>query len=131
MKKVKIVIERTSDGYVGYSTGDDLIHGMGDTVSECKEDIMNNIESHKLLPRTDQPKWLTSDYELVFNMDTRSILEYFKGILSKSALERLTGINQKQIHHYSSGIKKPRPAQIKKIEAALHKLGKELISIEL
>jgi len=52
-------------------------------------------------------------------------------VFTKPALERLTGINQKQLHHYATGLKKPRPAQRKKIESALHKLGKELLTIQL
>ncbi|MCF8370560.1 MAG: hypothetical protein K9H64_02985 [Bacteroidales bacterium] len=36
------------------------------------------------------------------------------GILSNSALERLTGINQKQMQHYASGLRKPREAQRQK-----------------
>ncbi len=43
----------------------------------------------------------------------------------------MTGINQKQLQHYASGLKKPRPTQVKKIETAIHNLGKELISVEL
>jgi len=43
----------------------------------------------------------------------------------------MTGINQKQLHHYASGLKKPRQEQRKKIETALHKLGEELLAIEL
>jgi hypothetical protein len=46
-------------------------------------------------------------------------------------LERIAGINQKQIQHYSTGHRKPRLAQRRKIEAALHKLGQELIAVEL
>ena len=52
-------------------------------------------------------------------------------IFTKSALEHLTGINQKQLWHYANGLSKPRPAQVKKIERALHQLGEELISLEL
>jgi hypothetical protein len=58
-------------------------------------------------------------------------LDYYKGIFTNAALERITGINQKQIQHYASGLKKPRPAQVKKIESALHNLGAELMSVEL
>jgi len=58
-------------------------------------------------------------------------MQYYKGILSNSALERLTGINQKQLHHYASGLKKPRIEQRKKIETALHDLCRELLSINI
>jgi len=40
-------------------------------------------------------------------------------------------LNEKQLNHYASGLKKPRAAQAKKIENALHKLGGELLAIEL
>jgi hypothetical protein len=46
-------------------------------------------------------------------------------------LERITGINQKLLHHYSSGLKKPREAQKKKIETALHRLDEELLAVKL
>jgi len=46
-------------------------------------------------------------------------------------MQKMTGINEKQIHHYMSGLKKPRGTQKNRIELALHKLGTELLSIEL
>lgn len=67
---------------------------------------------------------------MVFIFDVESLLNYYNGVFTKSALMRLTGINQQQLHHYSKGLKKPRQTQIKKIETALHKLGKELLAIE-
>jgi hypothetical protein len=47
------------------------------------------------------------------------------------AFERLTGINRKQVQHYSSGLKHPRLAQRKKIQTALHNLGTELLAVQL
>ena len=70
-------------------------------------------------------------YKLVFRFDTESLLNYYKGVFSNSALERITGINQRQLQHYASGLKKPRTVQLKKIENALHKLGGELLAVEL
>ena len=55
----------------------------------------------------------------------------YEGIFTKSGLEKLTGINQKQLWHYANGISKPRQAQRQKIESALHRLGSELISLSL
>ena len=39
--------------------------------------------------------------------------------------------DQKQLWHYASGGRKPRPEQAIKLESALHKLGEELLSISL
>ena len=62
---------------------------------------------------------------------SKSFLECYAGIFSKSGLERLSGINQKQLWHYASGRRKPRPEQALKLESALHKLGEELMAITL
>ncbi len=75
------------------------------------------------------PELLKGDVEIVFSMDVLSFLEYYAGILSKSGLQRITGINQKQLGHYASGLSKPRPKQKARIEAGLHRLGEELLSI--
>jgi hypothetical protein len=56
-------------------------------------------------------------------------MDYYKGVFTKAALERITGINQTQLGHYAAGRSKPRKQQILKIEKALHKLGEELCTI--
>jgi hypothetical protein len=64
-------------------------------------------------------------------MDVKSFLGLYAGIFTKSGLERLTGINQKQLWHYAQGMSTPRRAQVRRIEQALHRLGQELLSLEL
>ncbi len=132
MKKIKIIIEKSSDSYGAYAENVEGIVGAGNTVQECKQSILDCIETMKTFFNEDQiPKELKKDYELVFRYDTVSLLQYYKGILSNPAIEKLTGINQKLIHQYASGLKKPRPAQRKRIEKGLHQLGTELLAIEL
>lgn len=77
------------------------------------------------------PTILKGDYEIVYHFDVESLLNYYKGIFTNSALEKITGINQRQLQHYSSGLKKPRQPQLKKIEDGLHKLAAELRAVEL
>lgn len=131
MKKIKIVIERSSDSYGAYAENVKGIFGAGDTVEECKQSILDAIETVKTFEEKQIPAVLKGEYEIVYRFDTESLLNYYKGILSNPAIERLTGINQKLIHQYSTGLKKPRAAQRKKIEEGLHKLGAELMAIEL
>ena len=71
------------------------------------------------------------EYLIDYHFDVVSLLNYFKGILTNAAFERLTGINQLQMSHYANGLKKPRKAQRQKIEKALHQLGEDLRSIYL
>jgi len=60
----------------------------------------------------------------------QSLINYYKGKITLAGLEQITGINQKQLQHYSTGFRKPRPAQEKKIVDALHAFGKDLVSVE-
>jgi hypothetical protein len=77
------------------------------------------------------PKIFLGKYELVFKYEPSALLSQYAGIFTKAALERITGINQRQLWHYASGEKIPRAKQRERIEAGLHKLGKELLSIAL
>lgn len=72
------------------------------------------------------PAVFDGEYELVFKFDVQSLLEYYRGIFSFASLQLITGINQKQLAHYASGISKPRPAQAEKIANGLHRLAHEL-----
>ena len=83
---------------------------------------VNNCSAGKRL----MGKFGNGKYEAVPVMKVGNVPLY-----SDEDFERLTGINQKQLWHYANGVTKPRPAQVQKIEKALHKLGEELISLEL
>jgi predicted RNase H-like HicB family nuclease len=132
MKKVRIVIEKSADYYDAYSENCEGIYGAGDTAEAARTDALKGLELLiKSRDRSELPAILQDEYELVFRYDTQSFLNYYSKLFSNPALERLTGINQKLLHHYASGLKKPRIAQRKKIECALHALGKELTALEL
>ncbi len=131
MKEIKIVIEKSSDSYGAYSENVSGIYGAGDTVKECKQSILDAIETIKTFDEDQIPEILKGEYKIVYRFDTVSLLDYYKGIFTLSALGRITGINERQLQHYSTGLKKPRPAQREKIEKSLHSLGEELLSVEL
>jgi predicted RNase H-like HicB family nuclease len=132
MNQIKIIIEKSDDHYSAYAEKVEGIYGGGDTPDEAKKSV---VEAIRLLKENNKPENIPSSlkgkFSLVYKFDTQSFFTYYKKIFTNAALERMTGINQKQIQHYASGLKSPRPAQTKKIEEALHNLGKELISVEL
>ncbi|MFA5849847.1 MAG: hypothetical protein WC833_08180 [Bacteroidales bacterium] len=132
MKELKIIIEKSVDFYDAYALNCPGIYGAGDTVETAKENVLEGLKLFIERQQTDDlPEILKSEYKIVYKYDTQSFLNYYDNIFSKVALEHMTGINQKQLHHYASGLKKPRQEQRKKIETALHKLGEELLAIEL
>ena len=132
MEKLIIQIGASSDHFGGFAVNCDGIYGAGDTVESCKSNVLEGLKL--LLVNSDQnslPEILKGEYEIEYHYDVQSILNYYANVFTKPALERLTGINQKQLHHYATGLKKPREIQRKKIETALHRLGDELLSIRL
>jgi len=131
MRKVKAHIEIASDGlYSVYIDDKNLNYGVigeGKTISEAIDDFYAVYEALKQGFKEEGHTF--EEVEFIYVKNVQSFLEYYSDIFSKSALERMTGINQKQLHHYATGLHKPRQAQIKKIEDALHTLGKELLAI--
>lgn len=134
MKQIAAIIEKNADGGFGVYCIDEMFSGMGDTAEAAKEDMKAAISHFVEASREDgyrYPAWLDEEYEIVYKFDTQSLLQYYSGIITPAALGRLSGINPKQLWSYMHGKSKPRDAQVKKIEAALHKLGNELCSLSL
>lgn len=134
MKTIEAIIERASDGTFSVFCKDEKFSGLGETAEAAKQNMMDQMKYFKESAKIDgfeYPAFLDEEFEIVYTFDTQSLLGYYFGILSLAGLEKLTGINRKQLWSYSSGRSKPRPAQAKKIEHALHNLGKELTSITL
>lgn len=130
MEKLIIQIGASSDFFDGFAVNCEGIYGGGENLEACKANILEGLRLLKeSRPISDWPKILRGDYEIEYRYDVQSILSYYASVFTKPALERLTGINQKQLHHYATGLKKPREPQRKKIESALHRLGSELMSV--
>jgi predicted RNase H-like HicB family nuclease len=134
MTTLHAVIEKADANYSAYVEELTGVGGVGDTLDEVKtslEEALVVLKEACIDYGDPIPEELQGEYQIVFRMDTKSFLQMYCKIFTKSALERLTGINQKQLWHYANGLSKPRPAQVKKIERALHQLGEELLSLEL
>ncbi len=120
-----------------FSAGTGEINGVviatGKTLDEVKKEFKSAFEFHVEACREDKeplPKWvLDGDYEFEYNYTVSALLQYFDGVLTRSALARVTGINERQLGHYATGYRKPRPKQRERIVAGFHKLGKEFISV--
>ncbi len=134
MKTLNVIIERSENNYSAYLQEVDGVIAVGKSVAEIKQSLIEAIDV--LIDSCNElgceiPEELQGDYTLSFKMDVRSVLDFYSNIFTKAALERITGINQKQLWHYASGERNPRPEQAVKLENALHKLGEELLSIQL
>lgn len=133
MEQVVMNVARTD---TGYCCDCDLLPGWivtgNDNFEEFKKYVQESIDFYLDCARQDGDEYPTvfdGEYEVVYKFDVASLLEYYRGIFSFSALQTITGINQKQLCHYASGISKPRPKQAEKIATGLHRLAKDLLTV--
>ena len=134
MKTLKAIIESLENNYSAYIVGVDGVVATGSTIDEIQQHLIEAVNDYVETCRQLHcaiPVQLEGDYKIEFYMDVKSLLTIYSGIFTKSGLERLTGINQKQLWHYANGISTPRRAQAERIESALHRLGNELLSVRL
>jgi predicted RNase H-like HicB family nuclease len=102
------------------------------TLEGVKKAYIEALEFHLEGMRKDGdeiPALLQKKYKLDFVLNVRALLHYFEGILTRSALSRVTGINERQLGHYITGHRKPRPEQRNKIVEGIHRIGKEINSV--
>ena len=131
METVDITISIGKDGFYsaqcndypsifgGGETPQDAIDELRETLRIIKEEIGRN-SAHAY------PDWLDREYEFQTHWDVRDLMAYYAGIITPTALGRLSGINPKQVWSYMHGTSKPRRAQLEKMQYALRRLGNEL-----
>ncbi len=132
MGKVVVEIYYTGNNYCAHAPALMGCVSTATTLDEMKKNIKEAIAFHvetSLGENNFIPEVFKGDYELEFKISTEALLNAYSNIFTKAALSRITGINERQLWHYASGMRKPRPAQRKRIEDGLHRLGEELIKI--
>ena len=102
------------------------------TLSGLKKDVQDSIEFHIegcLKDGDNLPEWVASgQYELNYILEASALLHSLDGIITRSAISRVTGINPKVIGHYASGYRNPRPKQKEKIINGIQAISRELAS---
>ena len=132
--KILVILEKTISGYSAHIPELDGCIATGSSLDEVRRNIFDAVDFHLKglqLEKLPIPEKFRKTIELSYKLDIASLFDWFSGILTKSGVSRITGLNQSLISQYVSGIKKPSIKQSKKIESALHHLGKELLEIEL
>ena len=131
MQKIKVLIGWMNN----YGAGSNDVPGCvatHKTLDGVKKAYTESLKWHleALVADGDEiPELLQSDYQLEFEMNTQALLHYFDGILTRSALSRVTGINERQLGHYATGHRNPRPAQRQRIIEGIHKIGADFNSV--
>ena len=132
MGKIIMIIERSKDFFDAYSDNCDGIYAAGSSIDDVKADAERAICLIKEnLPESQWPNEIKDDYEIEGKFDVASFLEYYSSFMSLAGMEKMTGINQKQLSNYLNHRAVPRKKQAERIREGIHKFARELLSITL
>lgn len=131
-KKIVMVIEKSEDFFSAYSENCDGIYAAGDSIEAVKADTYEAIDLiKKNLPEERWPEEIRGEFDIEWKLDVQSFLEYYSKYMSLAGMERVTGINQKQLSTYLNRRAVPRRKQAERIVNGIHKFANELLSITL
>ena len=133
MEQVIVNVGKTPQGY---SASMDVLPGwvlgtngsFANFKTELRDSIKVFIEWAKE-DGDDYPAVFNGAFEFEYKFDVASLLSCYNGIISRAAISRISGINEKQLGHYICGRSRPRKEQCVKIKKAFHQLGKELLAV--
>jgi hypothetical protein len=123
MKKLTIIVEKQQDELTGRVTYEDnLIVEAATELGELEEKLRTLLKRfHAVDP---------DGVQFQYKYDLSSLFDTFD-VLKISNVATLAGVNASLLRQYVTGNKQASAAQAKKIEAVIHKLGKDLASVQI
>ena len=146
MEKIVMIIEKSRNHYGAYAENGDGIYAAGNTIEEVQADTEQAIELIKNeLPQDQWPSALRGEYELVWKFDSDGTwtedslsiegitmqMSVSGDILTLTGLQRITGINSKQLSHYATGYRKPSPKTVSRIQDGITRFAEMLKHVSL
>ncbi|MCK9627739.1 MAG: hypothetical protein M0R37_04005 [Bacteroidales bacterium] len=133
MEKLIVNIAKTENGFcANLEIIDGFIVAVSGSFSDLKRELAESIEFYIECAKKDAdqyPEVLNEEYDFVYKFDIASLLYFYDGIITGTALSKITGIDKRQLSRYRTGASKPRKSQSMKIITALHELGTDLLSV--
>jgi len=134
MEIIKVLVGWCNKNYSATTDDYDRLNGIimatGVTYEDLQKKFVSALTFHVngcLADGDSLPEWLLSgEYKIEYELETSALLHRLDGILTRSAIARVSGINERQIGHYALGIRKPRPEKRKQIIDGIHQISKEL-----
>ena len=124
-RKIDVIVIKEDTGYSATTTiGKSFIATDADTFELLKS---NMLEAINFTFEEDGIEY--SETDLVYKYDLESFFHFYRVINAKALSERI-GMNQSLLAQYIKGIKKPSPAQTKRILKGVQQIGRELAEVQ-
>lgn len=131
MKKIKVMIE-WADGNFSAGTGEinGAVLATGKTLDAVKGSFGEAFSFHikgSLEDGDKLPDYIVNgNYVLNYVLGASAMLHLADGLITRSAISKATGINEKQLSHYLTGHRIAKEAQVRKISAGIIKISKQI-----
>lgn len=137
MERIKVLVGWSEKNYSACTDDCENLNGIiaasSKTFDGLKKEFESALKFHIegcLSDGDSLPEWFVSGkYELDYVLQTSALLRRLDGIVTRSAIARATGINERQIGRYASGGCNPRSEQREKIIKGIHAISSELASV--
>lgn len=132
MKTIMVIVEKTNTGYSAYLDSIDGIIAVADTFSELRENMKEAIDAFLEASKEfddEIPEALIGEFHLNFKFDVQTFFEWLSKSMTQKGLSDIAEMNETLISQYSTGLKKPGPKQLKRMESALHRFADDLHAI--
>jgi predicted RNase H-like HicB family nuclease len=137
MEIIKALVGWNNKNYSATTDDYDRLNGIviatGATFEELQKEFESALKFHIegcLADGDSFPEWVLSGcYQVEYELAVSALLHRLDGVLTRSAIARVSGINERQIGHYASGIRNPRPEKRKQLINGIQQISKELATV--
>ena len=131
--KVKAIIETGKDTTYDIYTENEalpfMLLGQGKSIKEATEDFLKCKQEMEILFSEQGEVFDFAHLEFEYVYDTASFLKYSPCTLTW--LSSATGINKKQLSHYTTGKSRPSTRTVQRIQEGIVRIANELSGVRL
>lgn len=134
-KIIKVLVSWSGENYNG-GIGDPELGAIlvtASTLEEFKKEFEESLTFHLEGLKENGvklPEYITTgNYSIEYDLEATALLKEAERFTTLAAISRATGINQKQLSHYATGVKQPRPSSRERIIKGLHAIGRAALAL--
>lgn len=134
-KEIKVLVSWSGENYNG-GVGDPKLGAImvtATTLEDFKNEFEDAFRFHIDGLKADGdnlPDYIAAgDYTFVYDLEATALLKEAEKFTTLAAISRATGINQKQLSHYATGVKQPRPSSRDRIIQGIHAIGRMALAL--